>query len=112
MHEVSGAECFGLADVAGWLFRALKLGALPRQNRTPPVMVVPKLDADNGLHLYPVDLSVTPNRVFPTRCMAHDRDLLTKDCLESLTANHGVAGYDESCALHFLLFLFFLDFTH
>jgi hypothetical protein len=58
-------------------------------------MVVPKLDSDGGLQLFPVDLSLTPNRVFSTRCMPHDRDLLTKDCLESLTANHGMAGYDE-----------------
>ena len=80
------------------------MGALPRQNRTPPVMVVPKLDADGGLQLFPVDLSVTPNRVFPTRCMTHDRDFLTKDCLESLTANQGIAGYDDSSTIFFTYF--------
>jgi len=90
-HNNHVVEYFALAC---WLCRSLKLGTLPHQNRTPSVMVVPKLDADGGLQLFPVDLSVTPNRVFPTRCMAHDRDFLTKDCLESLTANHGVAGYD------------------
>lgn len=74
--------------------RSLKLGTVPNQNRTPSVMVVPKIDSDGGLQLFPVDLSVTPNRVFPSRCMAHDRDSLTKDCLESLTTNNGLAGYD------------------
>lgn len=72
------------------------------------MMVVPKLDADGGLQLFPVDLSITPNRVFPTRCMAHDRDFLTKECLDSLTANHGVAGYDGSSAIFFRFWLFLL----
>ncbi|XP_024377940.1 F-box protein SKIP17 isoform X1 [Physcomitrium patens] len=81
-----------LVHQAGQCLRSLKLGALPRLNRTPPVMIVPKLDSAGELQLFPVDLSVTPNRVFPTRCMAFGRDSLTKYCLDSLTEYHGLAG--------------------
>lgn len=64
------------------------------------MMIVPKLDSAGELQLFPVDLSVTPNRVFPTRCMAFGRDSLTKYCLDSLTEYHGLAGYDRSSGLH------------
>lgn len=92
LRKVGNRTVSKFVNRAGQCLRSLKLGTVPNQNRTPPVMVVPKLDSDGGLQLFPVDLSVTPNRVFPSRCMAHDRDSLTKDCLESLTANNGLAG--------------------
>lgn len=54
-----------------WPCRSLKLGILPR----------------------PIRLAATPDKVLPLSCTGHERGPLTRNCLESLSADHGLAGY-------------------
>ena len=64
----------------------------PLQSRTP---AVPNSDADGSTQLLAGDLSDGPKRVLPTSSVPQDRDYLNSACLNSLTANHGLAGYDR-----------------